>query len=549
MIKLKKIFCLLIFTIFLVWIWYFINKENTIYYWGLSDYWRRYIEASNSFSTNGFIKTLAYLMSTIRHDEYNSFPIIFLFAGWIFKLISRPQYILLISVIFVGTSLLAFDKLIKKIFPTKNSLLPCLILLTTPILWSPVVNGFLDVGGLFFIFLIWKEHLSSDITNLNLKKITIRSLLLVSLVLFRRYFVYWVISYLITSGVEVLFKKDKKNFLKSIKNIFLISVISFTIYFLIAYPLSLEMIRTNYSNIYSAYKNSSNYFELLWKTFNQFGILLIATLAIGTIKYFVNKRKKNFIMIIIAQTFLTLILFFNVQDLGIQHYYLIIPLILILTLFLFFNIKNKFYKFTLIFVWFFNFIIGFDLLKFNYHKSINFLFTQTKLSPLERNDINVFNDLFKTIDNIENIDPGDIYVLASSDVINNDIIVGYCYLPNKKIYQKICDKILNSSEVDLRDGFPININKAKYILIANPIQYHLNKDDQTVIGFPAEMLLTNNGIGEYFYKLPYQFNFGENGEVVLMIYKKNKLIDNFELNRLSKMFIEKYPENKTIFTF
>lgn len=115
-----KIISIFVFIMFLFWIKYFIGQENTIYYWGFSDYWRRYIEANEIFRQYGLIKVLISSFQSIGFDSYNSFSIIFLFVGWILNLVSRWQYILLVSVIFGGGAWLTLYNLVKKMFLKMN---------------------------------------------------------------------------------------------------------------------------------------------------------------------------------------------------------------------------------------------------------------------------------------------------------------------------------------------------------------------------------------------------------------------------------------------
>lgn len=547
-----KIISIFVFIIFLFWIRYFIGQENTIYYWGFSDYWRRYIEVNEIFRQYGLIKVLVSSFQSIGFDSYNLFSILFLSIGWILNLVSRWQYILLVSVVFGGGVWLTLYNLAKKNV-SKNEwgnvlIFSLIILIILPILWKPVLQGFLDVGALIFIFVIWKKHFKDGFVNLKFKEILIKSLWLSFLVVFRRYFVYWVISYFLMSVLEEIYR-NKRNIKKTfigISKIGLTGVITFIVYFLVAYPLSLEMITNNYSVAYSAYKDSTNFLIFLKNSFSQFGWLFIMTMFWGAVRYLRGKQRE-IVWFSIGQTILTLYLFFGVQDLSEQHYYLIIPMILIVELLLFLNCRNEWYKLFLLVVCFLNFMVGFNFIKINRESITTSWLTEVRLIPAKRRDMTVFGEVFKTLKHIEDNDKGKIYILASSNVINEDILRGYCYLPEGDSYWNICRQILDTAEIDLRDGFPSNIVEAKYVMVAEPIQYHLRSEDQEVVGIPAKMILNNNGIGKLFYKLPYEFNL--EGNVKLMIYKYNGQSEFDEMEKISKTLMEKYSGNKNIFMF
>lgn len=422
------------------------------------------------------------------------------------------------------------------------------ILIILPILWQPVLQGFLDVGALIFIFVIWKKHFEDGFVNLKFKEIWTKSLWLSFLVVFRRYFVYWVISYFLMSVLEEIYR-NKRNIKKAfwgVSKIVLTGVITFIVYFFVAYPLSLEMMINNYSVAYSAYKDSANFLIFLKNSFSQFGWLFIMTILLGTVRYLKGKQREA-AWFSIGQTILTLYLFFGVQDLSEQHYYLIVPMILMVELLLFLNCRDKWYKLFLLGVCFLNFMVGFNFIKINRESITTSWLTEVRLTAAKRKDMAVFGKIFKTLKYIEDSDEGKIYVLASSNVINEDILRGYCYLPEGDSYWNICRQILDTAEVDLRDGFPNNIAEAKYVMVAEPIQYHLRSEDQEVVGIPAKMILNNNGIGKLFYKLPYEFNLEEN--VKLMIYKYNGQSEFDEMEKISETLMEKYSGNKNIFMF
>jgi len=107
------------------------------------------------------------------------------------------------------------------------------------------------------------------------------------------------------------------------------------------------------------------------------------------------------------------------------------------------------------------------------------------------------------------------------------------------------EKIFSTNDVDKRDGFPQQFLTAQYVIVADPIQYHLNSYDQRIVGVPAELVLKGEGIGASFEKLPYEFNLDEN--VKAYIYKKIKPFTNLDLEALSKLFKDYYPDRQNIY--
>ena len=149
--------------------------------------------------------------------------------------------------------------------------------------------------------------------------------------------------------------------------------------------------------------------------------------------------------------------------------------------------------------------------------------------------------MVRILDNLAENDENLIYVLASSTILNDDILK-HTFLLNG--YTSF-NKIFTSFHFDKRDGFPQNFLYAKYIVVADPIQYHLRPEDQRIICILANQIINQKAIGLSFQKLPYKFNLDDN--IKIHIYKKVKPQKKSDLANLSKLFMMYYPNNKEFF--
>jgi hypothetical protein len=135
-----------------------------------------------------------------------------------------------------------------------------------------------------------------------------------------------------------------------------------------------------------------------------------------------------------------------------------------------------------------------------------------------------------------------VYVLASSHVINSSLLreanesIGTNY--------EVTGKILRTMDVDKRDGFPLALLDAEYVLLAVPIQYHLRPEDQQMVGLPAEALLMRKNIGGAFDRLPESFVLGNNVKVYM--FKKARPITTQELGELEEACERVYPNRPDI---
>jgi hypothetical protein len=229
-----------------------------------------------------------------------------------------------------------------------------------------------------------------------------------------------------------------------------------------------------------------------------------------------------------------------VQDFSSQHYYLLLSTILFFVLFsiatILSKINNSTYKTVLssalILIlttqFLMKFIPAFPLKQENFA----FLFGPLKHYPMKRNDIYEINKLLDTLEDLTADSNDKIYVLSSSSTLNFSMLLSaYRFLrQNNAMAKRICA----SMEIDKRDGFPLELLFAKYVVIAVPIQYHLRPTDERVIGIPAESILNSRNIGESFIKLPYEFLLDQN--IKVYIYKKNTDLKKKDLESLSGLF-------------
>lgn len=122
-----------------------------------------------------------------------------------------------------------------------------------------------------------------------------------------------------------------------------------------------------------------------------------------------------------------------------------------------------------------------------------------------RDDLGELARLLRELDALTKTRDDKVYVLSSSVVLNEGI-VGDAHLVDSTL-PDFGDRILPSSHVDQRDGFPWGLALARYVVLAEPIGYHLDPADQRVIGVPAQAILTGATIGRSYARLP--------GEVLL----------------------------------
>ncbi len=535
----------------------YINKERYIYFFDNYNYWSKYQYLSEIFRNNPY-NALQIVFHSIRYDDYNLFPVFFLIP---FNLIfgdGRLAFILSILNILAIPSIYVMTILIDRISESelKKStvfLISILTFVLIPQFWTPIVRGEVGVIGVFIIGLIYLIYIKESIDKQSISNLILMGFLLFILILLRRWYAFWVVSFFIALVIEKsIFLLPQyglkfKNYIPYAKNIFIIGAVFSLLFFLIATPIAKSMIFTDYSDIYSAYKK----FDLIDSIFllsKAFGFLIVILFICGFTKLILSNHKRNFAIFLLTQLITSYLLFIRTQDIWSQHLYLFIPTIIIFISFLiigvFQNIDNKIIKSIFLIAFILMSLINFSVVlspeASDNFKKIDLLLSGSRYYPLVRNDLGEINNLLNVLEkDLLKKENDSVYILSSSGIFSDEILRNVC---RDKRNDAMCNNIYYTHHVDKRDAFPFQFLNAKYVIIADPIQYHLKPEDQRVIGIIAELILNHSNIGKSYEKLSYRFVLDKNVEV--FIYEKIEPFNKSDLNILSQLFISYYPDDK-----
>lgn len=544
--------------------YYFIGQEKYIYFWDYSHYWYKYQNVGtllNSAPAKAFVA----LYQSIRHDDYNLLPIFFLTPYNFFLGPDRMSYILAISglYLFPASVLLVFltEKFLllsqqKKTLAT--AFIPLFTLTLFPQVWPPIFLGYPDIAGVIVIYVIFFIWVGSPLEDKKVSTLIGIGVLLALLVMLRRWYAYWTVSFFIGVAAErslsLLAKNPlkKKAFILSVKNFCIIGISASIFFFAVATPVAIRMLTTNYADLYSAYKTSTSITQLFLATIGYFGIFSSALFIVAMGHGLVQKKTRHFYLLLLLQLALIGALFTRTQDFNPHHYYLLIPTIAFtITVFavnLFAKLKTLVARASFLLAFILVFALQFSIVFLPGVSSsfafASLLFSAGRYYPLVRNDIGEIQKMLDVLRDSFKNEEDKAYVLSSSLVFNDDILKNACIDSHRP--DVLCGKILNSSHVDKRDGFPINFLSAGYVVLGTPVQYHLSPADQRVIGILADDFIHSKGIALSYERLPREFILDDG--VKVSIYKKVKPFNPSELTRLQETFLKFYPGREDIFT-
>lgn len=539
----------------------FVIQEHYVYFWDTSNYWNMYLDFNASLMRDP-IHALSSLIHSIQNDDYNLLPLLPLVPfTWLFGT-SRLTYILAITnvALLPGAFLMGLlaQRILQRQF-TKESLSP-LVLATASVLavhsmWPSVLRGHPDIIGVLVIGGILLLHFAKPLAEQGLAHLVTTGLLLCLLVLLRRWYAFWVVAFFpaltFAQGLDIFQRHGFawRHYKPAIRNAVVIGL-TFTIaLFVIATPLILRIIGTDYSDIYSAYRLSSSLLVEAGRLTSYFGWVVIIGALAGLAWLTVRNETRVFGIFLITQLLIVFVLFARTQNFAVQHFYLLIPGIAlgiaVVVIGIWTQITSGFWRPASVGILFIALLASFTTfspITASISDVLGRLVPQFRYYPLVRNDLEELDHLLDRLDDLTLNQRGDIYLLASSGILNSSILQNACQFGPRRV---VCDHILNTNDVDKRDGFPHQFLHAQYLVVASPTQYHLHAEDQRVIGVLVREVVDGHGIGKSFQRLLGEFKL-DNG-VTAWVFAKVKPFERTDLDALLNEFAGYYPDKRHMF--
>lgn len=410
--------------------------------------------------------------------------------------------------------------------------------------YAPVIMGFYDAFSLLFLSLAYLLIFDNYLDYYNLEKSIYLALTLLLTLFGRRYFAFAVTGFAITVIFSCIIKlaivsEKKERFYEYLKN-GLVVIFSMGIPMLFFFRGFIRLsITGNLKVAYSGYQArylTDNYKNLI----NYFGAIVVIFIVVIFIGNIIQKNNMEYIGFNIASMLITTVLFFNVQSMAMQHYYIvIIPIVLLVIQGVVYVYKHRCRYSTLvaIIVMTISFTLSLSGNSVTF-KNMN-LFSNCKLSPVVRKDLPQLQLLTNYLKQYS--DEGKtIYVLASSEILNDDILRRINMPDMLESVPNLC----STSHVDLRDGFSTDFLTADYVVVANPIQVHLNLDNQRVISLLADEFISQKPLSDNYNEME---SFKLDNGVVATIYERTLPFNEYQIQYLRELFNQYYSDYPQLF--
>ncbi len=238
---------------------YSIYVRRMIYTWDFANYYRiqlRYRDYFDGTVISGIKATAASLLL----DDYNCFISIFCeMYCRLFNIKSVNGYIMSYFVACIIPVIAAFSIMIRSFMnrfcnKTEVRKRAFYVIIMAAFVSMPLVNysallGQPDIFGLVFIMLLTNEALSYDFTSLDIMRCIVIFGFTIALILTRRWYMYWVVSFFVIWFVTLAFVSDDRK--KALKNMAAFAAISLVAGGAALFVMLRRILTYNYGDRYS----------------------------------------------------------------------------------------------------------------------------------------------------------------------------------------------------------------------------------------------------------------------------------------------------------
>lgn len=543
-----------------------ISRNRFVYFWDYGGFWTRSYSLMDTMF-NSPRQGLSDVLSSINTDDYNLLlPLLLCLPLKLFGY-SFKRYVVINCILFLLPALLIQSVCCMRILESievpasgRHLLSSFLMVALFPMPYFALLLGFIDVAGLIpislliMLLILWqpcairKETIKQDVTI---------GLLLLTLVLFRRYFFYFAVGFVVALIVKAIILcisgRHEMETKEAVRNIFLNLLTSalpaLCIALLLFRPFLVHALTTNYAAQYAAYDLPLP--RKLNAILCDFGYITLLFIVVDGLAAIRERRLRTPLLLLVVLLAVPVILFFRVQAMGYQHLLIIcVPVFLLNYLCLAWLHKlgrsntagiSRPAAGIMTVLYLFCFLQSYVPATRTVLHYVQPLFSQT-YDPLERDDISSLEALANHVNQLTGDSSKTVYVIASGPILNDDILRSL----GKPETSDAVTNLTSASHIDLRDGFPAEFLTADTVITTSPTQLHEAEGTQEVVRFLAQEIQDQSSpIGRHFHR---ESSFALDSEVTAIVYVKDSEFDRTDLQYLSDYYSSRYPGQETIFS-
>ena len=493
----------------------YVLLSKTVYFWDDATYWDISRMLTRKPINLEFFKEV---YNSIGTSDYNYFVAVpQAIWGKLFG-VTRISYIVSVIIFYVIPTEIVLFLFAKRMSKAPRFAYAITIMAIPAFLYIAII-GFIDVVGVLIGLICYYLYFTNVSDKASMLKSIILGILLVLIMVSRRYFAFFSVSFLTLITIDtILYRRDIKQFVITIITVGLVLGIGF-------YPFLRNILLKDYGTLYSSYKYSVlTDLKLITRYFGTvFLILLFATVPLGIIK-----KKDLRGAFALLQILVCAAMFMSTQTHGQQHLLLYMPALFVLIILSVNYIDSR--KMLLLVCAIAVLNCFSPVIPRKQPENIREIkslaaFPSYSIKPEKRSDINDLLTIKRTLD--KKIPNGEkCGVVASSFVINSSILTNV--VPSLNMKENREDTyIIGLPEVDSRDFWRLNeMYECDYLLVANPAQTHLSPNEQTIVTEAVKSFQDNTDIAKSFSRVT-DFKADIDG-IEVLLYKRIKTVSETE---------------------
>ena len=547
----------------LAFVGWFVRAERTVYFWDYGGYWTWTAEVAEDVwaSPESVWETFK---TSVKYGSYNLIPAAGPGAVMSVAGTDRVVYVLSTFAMYgvgVAVVLTLAVRSIGRYWPGRPSvtvgLTPMAVLVGMPMLWAGTLRGMPDVGGVALGLGILAIYLSRPWAELRWQQWVTIAGMLAALSLFRRWYNIWILAFLLVVAVEsaiglVLVRRREgvRAAVRLAVPVAAVPVVFLAVIASVAWPMVAELATANVARDYVGYKLPLPFGTRLGLMTSAIGWLPVIAAGLGGLVLLADSRTRRAVMISVAMLPILVYELLKVHDPAVHHFGLYMPALLLLAAagltrlaLAIPTVPRVAFVAGLLLVSVLPPVAMFVPAAGSFQQSTAPWLPDRQFHPLVRDDADELARLL--VDLHERVGPdGTFAVLASSTTINPTTFMVAGRSLDVPFNAK--GRILIMPEVDRRDGYPGELFRADYVVVADPPQYHIRPEEQQTVIIPTRSVLDGTDIGAAFTRLPGEYAF-DNG-VRVYLYRRDRPPTSAELDAFHAKLEAAQPEFPKVWT-
>ncbi len=539
----------------LLFVYLTVRQNEFIYFWDYGSYWTRSYGVSEEMFRDP-IRCLKGIYDSINTSDYNR--LLCLLTALPIHLLGKTftRYVVICYGMFLLPAQLVFSLTLYKYgerFDFLRLPLPVLFggVLLFPTFFNATLQGYIDSGCLLPIALAVFILADFDFGKCRVGKSLCLSGLILLILLYRRYFAFWVVGLVVGVAAAVLIRwlqtprGERMAYIwGAVRNALLIGLPALTVLLLFFRPFLERALFSDFSAQYVGY-------DAAWLTkwggfITHYGyILLLLAVPVALVAAVIRRRELlPTVCGILLHGTVAAYTFFRVQNMGVQHYYIICSQVMLLAYlglgWLTTVPKTRWPALALSgTVLVAGFANGFIPAVRPVLETP--LLSQKEYAPFIRTDMATVEDMVTYLNELTAGTQQRIYVLSSSGLFNDDVLQS-SQKPNRGVAVPALEITYH---VDLRDGFPVEFLSADVIVVTEPLQTHLAPGTQEIIRYLAEQMENDDtGLGRHFTE---QRRFTLQKGITARVLVRNSAYEKEEIQTLQAYFDGLYGDFPALF--